>query len=92
LIDRVEAGILDAVFNVDQFVRPTLVHRDLNLDNLLADEDGNLAAILDFDQAEAWEPMADRLKLENTNLLANLTSDNDQELAARARLERALMS
>jgi hypothetical protein len=36
--------------------------------------------------------MADRLKLENTNLLANLTSDNDQELAARARLERALMS
>jgi hypothetical protein len=53
---------------------------------------GNLAAILDFDQAEAWEPMADRLKLENTNLLANLTSDNNQELAARARLERALMS
>jgi hypothetical protein len=28
LIDGVEAGLLDAVVDVDQFVRPTLVHRD----------------------------------------------------------------
>jgi aminoglycoside phosphotransferase (APT) family kinase protein len=40
-----------------------LTHRDLYLDNLLAGEDGLLTGILDFDNAEAWDPAADLVKL-----------------------------
>ena len=42
---------------------PALCHRDLHLGNLLATADGDLAAILDFDGAEAWDPAIDVVKL-----------------------------
>ena len=41
-------------------VRPALSHRDLYLDNFV---DDSLKAILDFDMAEAWDPVADFAKL-----------------------------
>jgi Ser/Thr protein kinase RdoA (MazF antagonist) len=47
----------------DDVARPALCHRDLYLDNLLCDREGNLVALLDFDMAEAWEPAADFHKL-----------------------------
>jgi aminoglycoside phosphotransferase (APT) family kinase protein len=41
----------------------TLVHRDLHADNLLVGTDGRLAAILDFDMAEAWDRAGEWFKL-----------------------------
>ncbi|TDE01981.1 phosphotransferase family protein [Jiangella asiatica] len=48
---------------VNEVVSPSLCHRDLYLDNLLATEDGHLAALLDFDLAEAWDAAVDLVKL-----------------------------
>lgn len=48
---------------VDPSVRPSICHRDLYLDNVLATEGGRVAALLDFDGAEAWDPAADVVKL-----------------------------
>lgn len=48
---------------VDPDARPAICHRDLYLDNLLATPEGSLAAILDFDAAEAWDPAIDLVKL-----------------------------
>jgi Ser/Thr protein kinase RdoA (MazF antagonist) len=48
---------------VSPYVRPALCHRDLNLGNLLADDEGGLAAILDFDGSEAWDPAVDMVKV-----------------------------
>lgn len=44
---------------VSPVVKPRLTHRDLYLDNILATDDGGVAAIIDFDGAEAWDPIAD---------------------------------
>lgn len=41
----------------------TLVHRDLHADNLLVSDDGRLAAVLDFDMAEAWDSAGEWFKL-----------------------------
>lgn len=49
--------------DVSSTVVPTLTHRDLYLDNLLVGPDGTLAAVLDFDLAEAWDPVVDLVKL-----------------------------
>ena len=49
---------------VDGVVRPALCHRDLYLDNVLVDEQGALAALLDFDVAEVWDPLVEQFKLE----------------------------
>ncbi|WP_157683408.1 aminoglycoside phosphotransferase family protein [Microlunatus soli] len=48
---------------VSDVVEPSLVHRDLYLDNVLADRDGRFAAIIDFDGAEVWDPVVDFVKL-----------------------------
>ena len=63
LLDEVGARLLPLARSVDRSVRPALCHRDLYLDNLLADRDGNLVAILDFDMAEAWDCAGDFFKL-----------------------------
>lgn len=47
---------------VSPVVRPSLTHRDLYLDNLLAAPDGSFAGLLDLDLTEAWDPMADLVK------------------------------
>jgi aminoglycoside phosphotransferase (APT) family kinase protein len=48
---------------VDSAVTPAFAHRDLHTDNLLATEDGGLAALLDFDMVEPWDPVGDWFKL-----------------------------
>jgi Ser/Thr protein kinase RdoA (MazF antagonist) len=63
LLEEVGARLPPLARSVDRRVRPALCHRDLYLDNLLADRDGNLVAILDFDMAEAWDCAGDFFKL-----------------------------
>lgn len=53
----------DQAVAVSDVVRPSLVHRDLYLDNVLAHHDGSFAAIIDFDNAEVWDPVVDFVKL-----------------------------
>jgi Ser/Thr protein kinase RdoA (MazF antagonist) len=43
-------------------VRPSLTHRDLYLENVLAGPDGRLCGLIDFDLAEAWDPAVDLVK------------------------------
>jgi aminoglycoside phosphotransferase (APT) family kinase protein len=62
-IDELEREITAGAVAVADAARPALCHRDLHLGNLLATEDGHLAAILDFDGAEAWDPAIDVVKL-----------------------------
>ena len=62
-LERLWKPLLDLAGRVAPDVRPTLVHRDIYPDNLVAREDGSLAAIVDFDMAEAWDPVADFPKL-----------------------------
>jgi aminoglycoside phosphotransferase (APT) family kinase protein len=59
LLDRARAVATE----VSPVVAPSITHRDLYLDNLLAGPDGSLVAILDFDAAEAWDPAVDLVKL-----------------------------
>jgi len=47
---------------VDGVVAPALTHRDIRPANLVAGDDGRLAAIIDWDAAEAWDPMVDLVK------------------------------
>jgi aminoglycoside phosphotransferase (APT) family kinase protein len=62
-LDDVAAEVRDLAARVAPDVRPALCHRDLHLDNLLAHPDGSLAAVLDFDSAEPWDPAVDVVKL-----------------------------
>jgi aminoglycoside phosphotransferase (APT) family kinase protein len=62
-LDGMAAEIRDLAALVSPAVRPALCHRDLHLDNLLARPDGSLAAVLDFDSAEPWDPAVDVVKL-----------------------------
>lgn len=55
--------VLSLARTVSAVVEPAVTHRDLYLDNLLADADARLTGILDFDNAEAWDPAADFVKL-----------------------------
>lgn len=50
---------------VDPVVRACFVHRDLHPDNLIASPAGEVAAVLDFDMVEAWDPVAEWFKLEH---------------------------
>ena len=61
--DAIVATITELAVDVDATARPAVCHRDLYLDNLLATPTGSLAAILDFDGAEAWDPAIDVVKL-----------------------------
>jgi aminoglycoside phosphotransferase (APT) family kinase protein len=53
----------DLCARVDPVVTPALSHRDLHLPNIVADSDGKVRAIVDWDAAEAWDPMVDFVKL-----------------------------
>ena len=64
LIARSQEVATDLAAEVDGVVRPSLCHRDLYLDNVLVDEQGALAALLDFDVAEVWDPLVEQFKLE----------------------------
>ncbi|WP_162605434.1 aminoglycoside phosphotransferase family protein [Jiangella ureilytica] len=55
--------ITDLAERVSAAVAPAPCHRDLYLDNLLATPDAGLAALVDFDGAEAWDPAVDLVKL-----------------------------
>ncbi len=57
------AGVVrETASAISPVVAPTLTHRDLFFDNLLARADGRLVAILDWDAAEAWDPAIDLVK------------------------------
>jgi aminoglycoside phosphotransferase (APT) family kinase protein len=62
-ISDLERELAESAAAVADVVRPALCHRDLHLGNLLATPDGGLAAVLDFDGAEAWDPAIDVVKL-----------------------------
>ena len=62
-IDALAAEIAALAAGVADVARPALCHRDLHLGNLLATPEGGLAAVLDFDGAEAWDPAIDVVKL-----------------------------
>lgn len=62
-ISPVLSEAADLAREVDHVVAPSLTHRDLHLANLVAGDDGRLAAIVDWDAAEAWDPMVDFVKL-----------------------------
>lgn len=55
--------VLALAARVSELVEPRLCHRDLYLDNFLVGDDGLVAAILDLDLAEAWDPAVDFVKL-----------------------------
>ncbi|MEM7286988.1 MAG: aminoglycoside phosphotransferase family protein [Actinomycetota bacterium] len=63
-LNDIEGEIQRRADHVSDAARPALCHRDLHSDNLLAREDGSLAAILDFDQSELWDATADWSKLD----------------------------
>jgi hypothetical protein len=48
---------------VSPVVTPALTHRDLYLDNVLAGPGGDVCALVDWDTAEAWDPVVDLVKL-----------------------------
>jgi aminoglycoside phosphotransferase (APT) family kinase protein len=60
---RVVDSITSLATAVDASARSAICHRDVYLDNLLATPSGGVAAILDFDGAEAWDPAIDLVKL-----------------------------
>lgn len=55
--------IQEVAAEVSPYASPSICHRDLHLDNLLATPDGRVAALLDFDGAEAWDAAIDVVKL-----------------------------
>jgi aminoglycoside phosphotransferase (APT) family kinase protein len=59
MLDRARA----VAVKITDLVEPRLCHRDLYTDNFLIGEDGRVAAILDLDLAEAWDPAVDFVKL-----------------------------
>ncbi len=62
-IEPIADTIEELAIEVEPYARPSLCHRDLYLDNLLATQDGQVAALLDFDGAEAWDSAIDVVKL-----------------------------
>lgn len=64
LLDRTASAVTELAAAVSPVVAPVLCHRDLHPDNVLVGDDGRLAAILDWDMTEAWDPAGDRFKVE----------------------------
>lgn len=62
-VTRTAAAVTGLAAAVDGHAVPALCHRDLHLGNLLVDEAGALAGILDWDGAEAWDAAGDAFKL-----------------------------
>jgi aminoglycoside phosphotransferase (APT) family kinase protein len=58
------AAISELAHAVADVATPTLCHRDLHADNLVAGADGALVAIIDWDQSEAWDAAGDTFKLD----------------------------
>lgn len=58
ILDRLER----TADNVSDVVEPVLIHHDLHLANVLL-RGGRFAALIDFEQAKAWDPMHDFVKL-----------------------------
>jgi Ser/Thr protein kinase RdoA (MazF antagonist) len=63
-LDRVARIVRASAARVSDVAEPTVCHRDLHGDNLLVGQNGELAAILDFDQAEVWDAAGEWTKLE----------------------------
>jgi aminoglycoside phosphotransferase (APT) family kinase protein len=59
---HIAAIVQEMAAAVSPVVAPALTHRDLYFDNLLVRRDGHLAAVLDWDAAEAWDPAVDLVK------------------------------
>lgn len=64
LLDHASAVAAELAALVSPEVTPVLCHRDLHPDNVLVDDDGRLAAILDWDMTEAWDAAGERFKIE----------------------------
>lgn len=79
-LDRAGQAILDLASDVSPHARPTLCHRDLHGDNLLADDSGTLVGIIDWDTAESWDPAGEWFKLEW--MLAPEVEANASDLSA----------
>lgn len=62
-IDDIFSVLPELCARVDPVVNPALSHRDLHLGNVLAGVDGRVRAIVDWDAAEAWDPVVDFVKL-----------------------------
>ena len=62
-LDALERELTELAQAVADSAEPALCHRDLHLGNLLATDDAHLAAVLDFDGAEAWDPAIEVVKL-----------------------------
>jgi aminoglycoside phosphotransferase (APT) family kinase protein len=62
-IGDIFSALPDLCARVDPVVTPALSHRDLHLPNVVAGVDGRVRAIVDWDAAEAWDPMVDFVKL-----------------------------
>jgi aminoglycoside phosphotransferase (APT) family kinase protein len=71
---EVERECQNLLSEVGDVPSPVLCHRDLHVGNLLATVDGEFAGLLDFDNAEAWDPAADFVKL-RWQLLDDLTPE-----------------
>ncbi|MBX3314055.1 MAG: aminoglycoside phosphotransferase family protein [Actinobacteria bacterium] len=81
-VAEVAFRLADAVTSV---VAATVCHRDLHPDNVVVRPDGGLAAILDWDMAEAWDPAGEWYRLD-TMLLPHLGDAAD---TFRATYDRA---
>lgn len=57
------SAIQAAACRLAPVIHPALTHRDLHVGNVLISPSGCLAAIVDWDQAEAWDPVGDFFKL-----------------------------
>jgi aminoglycoside phosphotransferase (APT) family kinase protein len=64
VLQRTSDVVLELAARVSPHVQARLTHRDLYLDNARAWADGSFAGLLDFDMAEAWDPLIDLVKLE----------------------------
>lgn len=62
-LDQLGREVAELAAAVAADTEPAICHRDLHLGNLLATADGHLAAVLDFDGAEAWDPAIEMVKL-----------------------------
>jgi aminoglycoside phosphotransferase (APT) family kinase protein len=62
-LDRLFGPLPALAAAVSPSVRPALTHRDLHPGNLVADADGTLRAVVDWDGSEAWDPLVDFVKL-----------------------------
>lgn len=74
-LDRLWQQVLRAAAGVGLAIAPRLVHRDLHAGNLLATPAGEVACMLDFDLAEAWDPAAEFFKLRHFAFADDVTRE-----------------